>query len=139
MIIRLSFILLILSQGCGYFFAGSWEDDPNNWIRAYNQEKPDDIQIVHSYFERFAHWSYEFDFYIQIQPNSEFLQKIIAERELVPAPASDKLASSNNRPAWFLPKPTEEYTVFSSPNKFDSFELYVDNETGDIFWNETQF
>jgi hypothetical protein len=42
--------ILLGCAGCGYFAAGTWEDDPHNWDRAFNSRKPDDVIVVHSKF-----------------------------------------------------------------------------------------
>jgi len=28
--------------------AGTWEDDPKNWYRAFNEEQPAQVKVIHS-------------------------------------------------------------------------------------------
>ena len=67
--IALSLPVAIVIAGCGYFMAGTWEDDPGNWGRAFESTKPPDVAVVHSKYWRSAHWTYEFEYFFEIAPN----------------------------------------------------------------------
>jgi hypothetical protein len=56
--------LFLGTVSCGYFQAGSWEDDPENWYRAFGVAKPDEVDLIHSLYTRYPHWTHEHSFYL---------------------------------------------------------------------------
>src|SRR4051812_21318192 len=60
--------LLVLTPACGYLAAGTWENDPKNWTRAFNESRPaDGIEIVHSWYRRMPHWTAEFAWFFELK------------------------------------------------------------------------
>ena len=49
---------MLLATACGYFMAGTWEDDPGSWRRAFETPKPADVVIPHSWYWRRPSWNY---------------------------------------------------------------------------------
>ena len=73
-------IAFILQPGIIPFFAmqvdsiqhaGTWEDDPKNWYRAFNEEQPAEVKVVHSKYWRSDHFTLEFTYYFEVQATPE--------------------------------------------------------------------
>ena len=45
-------ITFFISQADSIQRAGNWEDDPKNWYRAFNEEQPREVKVVHSKYWR---------------------------------------------------------------------------------------
>ena len=59
----------VILAACGPVKFGNWTDDPDNWGRAFQSSKPDDVEVVHSYYYRSPHFTYEFSYYFHIRAN----------------------------------------------------------------------
>ena len=138
----MSKILIILTSfiaiSCGYVNSGTWVDDPDNWERAYNEPKPDNIEIIKSEFTRYPHFTYEFDFYVQIKPNVEVIRGFLGTRNLKQIEYSD-IVTAGQTPNWFVPGEQSDYEIYRSQNNFDNLELFINHQTGEIFWIESQY
>jgi hypothetical protein len=136
--------MILVAAGCGYFTSGTWEDDPENWERAFHYSKPNDVVVVHSRFSRFAHWTNEYEYFFQIEPNEKFLDNILSANNLE---IIDKkiyqeffLDPGFNRPAWFLLKDLDHFKVWGYKDfKLNHFLVFLDNEDQSIFLYNRQF
>ena len=142
----LVFIALFITSGCGYFMSGTWEDDPDNWERAFYSSKPDGVIVTHSKYTRFAHWSDEYIYFFEIEHNDSLLNHLIREFELVnvligSANFTEAMeAIGEEAPAWFIPKMMKKYELWTYKD-FDqtNFRLFLDTETKSIFLYNRQF
>lgn len=131
-----------LMIGC---FGGKWEDDPGNWARAFAFAKPDDVKVIHSYYWETGHWSAEYVFYFHIGANDDFKDKLIEDLDLALLDEEgSKLENKNyigETPEWFVPNDLSSYDIYIDNDydssrldyNVDSFRLYVDKESGDLF------
>ena len=133
-------ILCIFIQGCGYFMSGTWEDDPENWGRAFNSTKPDDVVVVHSVYTRYAHWSYEFEYYFEIRNNDELKTQLFTMNELIELSLNENnFVTHSKKPDWFLPKDLDKYKMYVyKDDVFSNFRVYEDIESGNIFLYDRQ-
>jgi hypothetical protein len=133
-------ILLVASwaPGCGYFVSGTWDDDPRNWSRAFESEKPPDVVVVHSQYSRYPHWSYEFHYYFHIRANAALSRQLFTENRLVRVSAG--WYRPPTAPAWFARGPMERYDIwaFADEPRRD-FRVLVERKTGDLFVTDQQF
>lgn len=124
--------------GCGYFNSGTWEDDPKNWERAFHQRPPREIEIVHSYYWRSPHWSYEFRYFFSLRGTKEARELLFANDQMEKLGASDQNLKADvdfsNKPSWFVPKALEEYEVWTFKDEpRGNFRLFIDKMSGEIF------
>jgi hypothetical protein len=144
---RLSITIVAVALGlvqfsCGYFQAGSWEDDPNNWYRAFGQDQPSDVVLVHSLYTRYPHFTHEHLFYLEFQAPREFLDSMIAEYNL--HPGSDRLGRGHligegpGTPEWFLPNPVAEYEIWLGEGTLRDAQLFIDKNSGVAYFTHTQ-
>ena len=140
-------ILLLLTAaaalgGCGYFMAGTWEDDPGNWQRAFHAPKPAGATVAHSRYSRMPHWTYECAYAFEIQTPGELTKVLIEYNKLKPMAAKSARASRERvfevQP-WFAPGPAEAYEVWSEGGGDDGeMRLFVDRKTKTIFLSDNQ-
>ena len=88
-VVALFVIARILMPSAGNFFllqadsiqrAGTWEDDPKNWYRAFNEEQPSDLKIVHSKYWRSNHFTYEFVYYFEVEATPAWRDAFLKKR-----------------------------------------------------------
>src|SRR6266516_3732414 len=65
---------------------------------------------------RSPHWSYEFEYYFEIGPNSKLKEQLFGENKLRQVNGGDAAKIKNNvfgdAPSWFAPKDVAEYEVW---------------------------
>jgi len=136
-------LILTLVTGCS---SGTWEDDTKNWERIYNQEKPDHINVIHSWYWRSGHWSYEYEFYIETDSSKQVLESFFSNGDLIQYEDPNKVPTyslyPDDKPKWFVPKPLDKYEVWTGTwngKVFrEYFKLFIDKETGHLYWCDSQ-
>ena len=135
-------LLLCCTSKCGYFASGTWEDDPGNWERAFQSKKPDDVTVLHSKYWRSAHWTYEFQYFFEIEHNGVFQGQLFTQNKLVRVEGKDALEAKSNffgePPAWFAPKTMDKYEIWVYRDHQGNFRIFVDTETGNLFLTDDQ-
>jgi hypothetical protein len=140
---RIIFVILAAALLVGCHEAGTWKDDPRNWKRVFRAPKPDDIAVVHSWFWRSAHFTYEYEYYIQIQKHADLQKRLLTMNPMKQLTLEKDLQEatvwSQHRPTWFVSKPVAQYEVWIYSNAPNSaFRLLIDRESGDMFLSDTQ-
>jgi hypothetical protein len=136
-------LVSVLAAGCGYIKAGTWEDDPKNWKRAFDQTKPEGVVVVHSKYWRGAHWTYEcaYSFEIEVSPavREELFRGDRLRRSAEVPQAEWKDMLGPHPPEWFCPKPADRYEVWVyTEEPVGNFKHAIDPETGHLFLNDYQ-
>lgn len=138
------FLIVVLNAGCGYFMAGTWDDDPGNWSRAFRSSKPPDVTVVHSRYWRSAHWTYEVQYFFEIAPNTKLREQLFSENTLrhVTGDEATKIKKDvfGDAPVWFAPKGVAEYEVwaFKEDGSGRNFKVLIDRASGVMFLNDYQ-
>jgi hypothetical protein len=134
---------LLLTTGCGYFMSGVWEDDPANWSRAFKSTKPDDVVVVHSKYWRAPHFTYEAGYMFEIAANQKLRDQLFTRNRLQKLEGAAAVESHqpcfSECPAWFAPKPIDEYEVWryaDAPR--GNFRVLIDKKTGAMFLSDYQ-
>ena len=136
-------LLATLLAGCGYIQSGTWDDDPDNWRRAFRSSRPDDVVVVHSHYWRAPHWSYEAGYLFEIRPNDGLRTQLFGQNRLRkiqdPERDPDARPCSAECPDWFAPKPLAEYDVWAyEDDSTGNFRVLIDRATGHIFLGDFQ-
>lgn len=134
-------MLVCVLLGCGS--AGTWNDDPENWERAFSSTKPDAVVVVHSHYWRSPHWTTEFRYFFQIHDDEELRGQLFDENaltELTGDAAREAFDDSfGERPGWFLPEAPEHYEVWVLTGQPASkFRVFVHRESRDLFLTDDQ-
>ena len=130
--------LTAVTVGCGYFMAGTWEDDPKNWKRAFSTSKPENVTVVHSRYWRSPHWTYEVTYYFELEPNVELKKQLFSENDLQEL-APDSAGIPDSKPVWFAPKPLSQYEIWRYADQpVGNFRLLFDRKTGNMFLMDYQ-
>lgn len=135
---RRSSILLLLILLAGCHRSGTWQDDSKNFQRIFRVPQPKDVAVVHSRFWRSPHWTYEFEYFIQIQHNDDFRKRLFEHNKLKTPDTENERKSITDffqkKPSWFIPKPLEHYEVWIYADEpHSNFRIFIDRETNDIF------
>lgn len=134
---RICLALLILGlTGCHE--AGKWEDHPKNFERIFHDSPPDKLVIVHSWFWRSRYFATEFAYFLQVKPNEDFRNGLWQNNHLKPAVTEKDreglLDFSPPKPAWFIPKPIDQYEAWIYSDKpHRHFRVFIDKETRELF------
>jgi hypothetical protein len=131
-------VLLLALCLAGCHEAGTWQDDAKNFQRIFRVSQPKDVTVVHSRFWRSPHWSYEFEYFVQIQRNENFKKRLFEHNKLKEPETEDERKRITDcfqeKPAWFIPKPLDQYEVWIYSDEPGShFRVFIDRDTGDIF------
>ena len=130
---------MIVAAGCGYTSAGTWEDDDDNWERAFNQNLPKEIILVHSWYWRSPHFTLEQEFFFELEPNEKIMESFLGKGDLqiIDSNSYHKINHFNEKPKWFTPKNYQSYDIWIS-NDYDNFFLFKEKESKHIFWSDSQ-
>lgn len=132
---RLAPFVALLAASCS---AGTWEDDPKNWSRAFHEDRPGDgIEDVRSWYMRTPHFTAEFAWFFELRVTPE-VKRGIAEAEgfqrlvdLTDGEYAKHLFEPV--PAWFTPGPLAQYDVYQSDESL-SFIILVEKDGERSFW-----
>lgn len=121
--------------------AGTWEDDPQNWNRAFKERQPASVKIIHSKYWRSNRFTYEFVYYFEVDAAPEWKNNFLKSRELIQVDASaahgfrDNV-HSDDTPAWFAPDPVNQYEVWDRTGYPGS--VWINKTNGHIFFYDMQ-
>jgi hypothetical protein len=135
--------LMLFDAGCGYFKAGTWEDDPGNWKRAFHSTKPEDVTVVHSKYWRSPHWTYEFQYFFEIAPNPKLKEQLFSKNKLRLITGNQAAKAKGNffgdAPSWFAPRSVTDYDIWVFDQEpLSNFKVLIDRDTGNMFVTDYQ-
>jgi len=126
------------SLSCGYFLSGVWDDDPENWNRAFHSVKPADVVVVHSRYWRAPHFTFEGGYYFEIEPNEALRNQLFTENRLRKLTHKD-MRTHGDAPLWFAPKSLDAYEIWGyADEQHDHFRVLIDRQTGRLFLSDYQ-
>ncbi len=133
----------VATTACGYFMAGTWEDDPKNWFRAFGEETPSQVNLTHSLYARYPHFTHEHSFYLEFQAPREFLGEMIVKFDLRRAATESQsrrelLGNSSGIPDWFLPDPMENVEVWKGKGALEGAQMFIDAGRGVAYFTHIQ-
>lgn len=140
-ILRPGVLPFMAMQADGIQHAGNWEDDPKNWYRAFNEEQPAQVKVIHSKYWRSNHFTYEFIYYFEVEATPEWKDKFLANHNLKQVPPTTARSfrtnnGGNDTPNWFAPDPVNRYDVWDKPDYFGS--VWIGKTNGHIFFYDEQ-
>lgn len=136
------FLLLLCLTACHE--AGTWQDAPKNFRRVFRVSQPQDVAVVHSWFWRSPHWTYEFAYFMQIAPNDRFAKSLFEHNKLkklaVTGSETNKAINFvHQKPGWFIPKPLDCYEAWMyAEEPHGDFRIFTDPITKDLFLSDHQ-
>lgn len=121
--------------------AGTWEDDPNNWYRAFQEPVPSGVTVIHSKYWKSDHFTHEYIFYFEVKASDEWKNNFIKEGNLVlftPSRDDDEqFYRSTKQPIWYLPGYVSDYEVWGEAG-YNYGTIFIHKETGHIFFDGGQ-
>ena len=121
--------------------AGTWDDDPKNWLRAFNEEQPAEVKVVHSKYWRSNHFTVEYIYYFEVEATAAWKDSFFAKLNLKQvSPETARSFRTNNHddgaPNWFAPNLVGRYEVWDKAGYTGS--VWIDKTNGHIFFYEWQ-
>lgn len=133
---RLLLVVLAVALSLpGCFRAGKWNDDPDNYERAFGQAPPDGVAVRRSWYWRSAHFTREEAYYFHFASHPELAPSFVRENGMHPMPRSGSFPEDEtcfDRPSWFAPKTPGAYDIWSCSDHRQCV-LLVDRTTRDVF------
>jgi hypothetical protein len=128
-------------QGDAVQHAGTWEDDPQNWFRAFREQPPEQVKVIRSKYWRSNHFTEEFIYYFEVEATPEWKDAFLKKRGLVQISSSVARSfrtntHSDDTPGWFAPDPIELYDVWDRPGYFGS--VWIAKSNGHVFFYDMQ-
>ena len=125
-----------------YIGSGTWEDDPKNWYRAFGEEQPSEVTVIHSKYWNSAHWTEEYMYFFEVRATPEWRDAFLRRRELQPVPPSEVRSfrspdpPSDITPDWFAPDPVTDYDVWDRAGYHGS--VFINKINGHIHFYGVQ-
>ncbi len=113
--------------------AGTWENDPQNWERAFQTNAPPEVTVVNSKYWRSNHFTYEYMWFFEVSAPAAWRDEFLLNRGLKLKPPSESRSfrdshTSRLTPDWFAPDPVELYDVWSGTHG----TLWINKTNGHI-------
>lgn len=120
---------------------GTWEDDPQNWNRAFRQDPPADVSIVHSYYWESDHFTHEYIYFFEVKASQEWQDVFLKEQKVEPVAPTNAWSfrhshNYDDTPEWFAPDPVENYDVWDKPKYHGS--IWINKTNGHIHFYGVQ-
>ena len=114
--------------------SGTWIDDPRNFKRVFDFEKPQDVTVLHSYYWKSPHWTVEYRYYIALQGPRKFADGLTDATLMTPASAEPSTIEfcGEPRPEWFVSKPLNQYEAWI-PKTDAGYRIFRDKQDGTLF------
>ena len=123
-------VLLLASLSCG----GTWVDDKGTFNRVFGFSKPQDVDVLHSYYWKSPHWSTEYRYFIALKAPPKFTSGVTSAALMASvAPDRNVLNSCGDKPPqWFLPKSLTNYEAWV-PRAAVGYRVFRDKSDGTLF------
>ena len=135
----LIFFLSITIFNCS---SGTFENDPNTWAKVFNQKKPGNVEILNSRFWKSAHWSYEYEVFIEFKASKEFIDDYFIKYDSLISPDEDNYHLLDDfffdKPKWFQPKEYKDYQIWISNDKWNDTKLFINKNSGVVYFHHSQ-
>ncbi len=117
-----------------YIGSGTWEDDPKNWYRAFREEPPAEVTVIHSKYWNSAHFTEEYIYFFEVRATPEWRDAFLRRREVEPVPPSEVWSfhppPTELTPDWFAPDPVTDYDVWDHAGYHGS--VFINKTNGHI-------
>jgi len=139
--LRPSLFSFFILQADGILQAGTWEDDQKNWYRAFREEPPAQVKVIHSKYWHSNHFTEEHIYYFEVQTTPEWRDAFLKKHSLtlVSPPTARSFRtnfSSDMTPDWFAPGPVDQYEVWDAAGGFGS--VWINKSNGHMHFYDEQ-
>jgi len=135
------FPAFFIMQAVNINSAGTWEDDPKNWFRAFHEDQPAAVKVVHSKYWKSDHFTDEFIYFFEVEAAPEWRDAFLSKRNLelvAPSTAQSFRANvgSDMTPAWFAADSISKYDAWDEAGRSGS--VWINKTNGHIFFYDMQ-
>jgi hypothetical protein len=115
-----------------------WEDDPENWKRAFKSAPPNTVKVVHSiYWEHPYIIFYDAGWAFQLKVSDEYKRRLTSSHGIAKVHPEDRIdlleSPVFSKTLWYIKKPLDKYDVWISIDPDTYYRIFIDKETGDVF------
>lgn len=130
-------LLIALTLISCFNSAGTWEDDNENWKRAFNYTPTDSIEVIHSWYWKSPHFTFEHEYFFELTYNETIKEQFLTGNDLFQLDSSDysSIHHFNEKPNWFTPKEYHNYDVWSS-YEYPNYFVFIDKTKRRIFLSD---
>jgi hypothetical protein len=123
--------------------SGTWNNDPQNWNRAFHSRKPKDVNVIHSRYWRSPHWTNEFEYFFEIEDNEKLKTQLFSENHLIKIEDKEAQKAMVNffgeKPEWFIPGKIVAYKIYVYEKEpRGNFRVYINRKSGRIYLTDYQ-
>ncbi len=102
--------------------AGTWENDAQNWQRAFKTNAAPEVTVIHSKYWKSDHFTEEFIWFFEINATPAWREEFLQSRGLKLLSTSESRTFRDNHksaitPVWFAPDPVELYDVWGASQR----------------------
>lgn len=133
-------LLFLIISLCFYSCSsGTWEDDKHNWERAFEVKPSHEIIIKHSWYWRSPHFSYEYEYFFEIEYSERIAQEFFNAGDLVKIDSTEyqDIHFFNKKPKWFAPNDFKDYEIWKS-KLYRTYYLFIDKKNKSFFFTQYQ-
>jgi len=139
--IQTSTFKFLFLQERNVMLAGTWEDDPKNWSRAFDEAVPAPVKIIHSKYWKSNHFTEEHAYYFEVQATPEWRDAFLKRSQVQPIAATNAWSfresfHSDLNPNWFAPDAAGNYEVWDHIGYHGS--IWINKTNGHIFFYDIQ-
>ena len=119
--------------------AGTWHDDPENWNRAFEEDLPKDLSMVHSYYWESNHFTHEYIYFFEVKASNQWVDEFLKKRKVVqvsPEKARRFEILYDETPDWFVPGSVGNYNVWDRPGYYGS--IWINKTNGHLYFYGVQ-
>jgi hypothetical protein len=133
--VKLSMLLccLLALSSCGE--SGTWDDDPQNWTRAFGQPPSSDVKVSHSRYWLSSHFTHESEYFFELSAPDSFIEAWISGQKLkTRTPVRELQPPYFSKPVWFTPKSLSDYEMWMpSDEPLSKFRIFRDRASKLIY------
>jgi|SRR5579871_83061 len=132
-------LFLIISLCFSSCSSGTWEDDKDNWERAFKAKPSKEIKIIHSWYWRSPHFTYEGEYFFEIEYSERIAEEFHNASDLVKVDPTEyqSIHFFNDKPKWFVPNDFSYYEIWKS-KLYPTYYLFTDKKNKKFFFTEYQ-
>jgi hypothetical protein len=121
----------------GYLKAGTWNDSPKNWNRAFGQCTPAGVSVIHSYYWQSNHFTDEHIYFFEVKAPIEWRDAYLQGRKVERVDSFQAMSFRDQNgyehtPKWFMPDSVDNYDVWDEPGNNGS--IWINKTNGHIFF-----
>ena len=128
------FLCCVLTSLCGCFEKNT-SDPTETYTFWAGETPPKEVKIIHGKYWQSAHWSKEYEMYLELEASLIWRIQFVNQNQLVQTNAVEEIPS--NAPGWF--KPNSKSRIWTKASSPQPAYYYEDTINGKFYMYEVQY